>query len=282
MYTVKKRIKSKIKNFVYYTEQEAIDNGISYHRNPRLSFKQGELRKGDHILTMEGMVVPVISKNGASIEIPTNLIKSVVSNKISIKGSNGIFISIDKARNRDYDNLVKSVVDTFLNNGFDHVAAVNANLGSLRCKRNKNSEEKIRADKFFSRGEVREYLRMKALEYFRDAEISPADVLKKIFEGLDGAVIAGDFEAVKELGGMMLTASGEFDLNQQPITNNNLHIHSEPYELEGGTQSIGIIGDGRGSGDMPPGKLIEESNFLEEENSVEEDFEDVLEEENES
>jgi len=267
MYTIKKRIKSQIKDFVYYTEQEAIDNKISYHRNPRLSYKQGDLRKGDHILTIDGVVVPIIGKRDAEIVIPTNVF-NVEKQAATIKSKNGVVIEFDKSRNKDYDNLVKSVVDAFLNNGFDHVAAVNANLGRINGKY-RISNEKKRADKFFNRNEVREYLRMRALDYFRDAELSPSDVLRKIYEGLEGAVDKGDFDAIKELGGMMLTASGEFDLNQQPITNNNLHIHNEPLELEGGTESIGIIGDGR-NGDID--EIIEESNF--------EEVEEVLEEQN--
>lgn len=242
MYIIRRKISGRVREYLYYSEPEAIANRVDYHSNPRASFLNNEIKVNDHILTIEGLVVPVIKVTKTDLHIPTNIITSISNTQkpFTIKGKNGFKFSIADAGGQRYTNEIKNIVDVFLANGFNHVDAVNTVLGELKHKRG-GYEERKRANKIFSRGETQEYLRMAALEHFRKAGIDPGDILQKMFEGLEAAVEDRNYEAIDNLGTKMLTASGEFDTDSRPVNNVNILNNYPQLPEETDTVPIGLI-----------------------------------------
>jgi len=222
MYTIKRRHGPRIKEYYYYTEDEAIQQKISYHANPCASFKKGEISLNNYILTIEGLVVPVIGINRKQgvLSIPTNVITQMSSKPVvSIKAKDGSFkFSVELTESqKKYSVTIKNIIDVFLKNGFDHIEAVNSVLGELTGS-GKSIREIKRANDYFLREETQEYLRMTALQHFIDAGIQPSDIIGKMFESLGRAVDKDDYEHVEKLGGMLLVASGEYNIDGKPTS----------------------------------------------------------------
>jgi len=235
LYKVQILNKAKTKKVYYFfTENEAIERGIKYHRNIYNSWRDRLIKSGDYVLTSDGYVCEVLSvkyTRDGYLKLPTCEVKKIRAGKTVLSNfmvDNKIIDHID-ARLEMYPKHVRNIVKRYIVNGFNAIDAVNSVVGSTGNVK----KDRARAMKYVKREDFQECLALEAKEHFKEAGIKPADILKKLDKAVDISLEEKDLPMAKELCEYLIDLTGDFSgpSNDAGIFVGGQHIHSNQGEL---------------------------------------------------